>query len=523
LAAVGQNARLIGGETKGGLTGANWSDGSSSIVAPPTKKNHGDALIAHRKTLEMAATSSSPRNPGAILAIILVSYLMIILDVSIVITGLPRIRDELGFSPSALGWIQSIYTLAFGGFLLLGARAGDVLGRRRTFHIGLAIFTIASVAIGVAQTPSWMISARGVQGLGAAILAPSTLALLSASFPEGPERMRATAWYGSTAGIGASVGLVLGGILADTLSWRVGFFINVPIGIAMAVLGSRYIEETERHTARFDFLGAIGSTIGFGSLTYGVLNSGERGWVHPGSLAMIVAGLVVLALFVWHESRSPQPIMPLRLFASRERVGAYIARFLYLAAMVGFFFFTTQFMQGVDGFSPLLAGVGFLPMTLVNFAVAIFVPRLSQSIGNKRLLLLGVFVTFIGMSWLSRANVDVSYIIDVAFPMILIGAGQGFCFAPLTSTAIKGTEKQDAGAASGLVNVAHQMGMSFGLALLIAISTTVTIGETGAEAIAHGFSVAMATGSVLILAAFFAALALLPKDITLPRLEPAKG
>ncbi|MCR6727737.1 MFS transporter [Agrobacterium fabrum] len=471
----------------------------------------------------MTAISSGTRNSGAILAVILISYLMIILDVSIVITGLPRIRDELGFTPSALGWIQSAYTLSFGGFLLLGARAGDILGRRRTFQIGLAVFTIASVAIGLAQTASWMIAARSVQGLGAAILAPSTLALLSASFPEGPERMRATAWYGSTAGIGASIGLVLGGILADTLSWRFGFFINLPIGIAMAVLGSRYIEETERQKGHFDLLGAIGSTLGFGCLTYGVLNSGEQGWSDPVTSATVITGLVVIALFVWHESRSPQPIMPLRLFSSRERVGAYIARFLYLAAMVGFFFFTTQLMQGVEGFSPLLAGVGFLPMTLVNFAVAMFVPHLSQKLGNKRLLLLGVFVTFVGMYWLSRATGDASYLFDVAIPMILIGAGQGFCFAPLTSTAIKGTEKRDAGAASGLVNVAHQMGMSFGLAFLIAISTFATSGEAGPAAIAHGFSVAIRTGSLLILAAFVAAWLLLPNDMKSLRLDPAKA
>lgn len=460
----------------------------------------------------MSVTHTPARHSGSILAIILISYVMIILDASIVFTGLPKIRDELGFAPSELGWVQSIYTLTFGGFLLLGARAGDILGRRRTFQIGLAIFTAASVAIGMSQSAEWMVLARGIQGIGAAILAPSTLALLSTNFAEGRERTRATALYGSTAGIGASVGLVLGGILADTISWRAGFFINLPIGLAMGILGSRFIAETGRAPGRFDLWGAIGSTLGVGTLTYGVVLAGERGEPDQAALVSILIGLVLIAIFVWHEARIAQPIMPLRLFASRERVGAYLARLLYLGAMVGFFFFGTQVMQEMEGFSALQAGLGFLPMTLVNFAVAMSVPRLTARIGNARLMLLGIAVTFAGMFWLSQVQAGSGYFTGIALPMMLIGAGQGFCFGPLTVSGIAGTAPADAGAAAGVVNTAHQMGMTFGLGLLTAVASFATRGlPAGPEHVARAAEAAFTAGSVLIALAFLAAFVLIPR------------
>ncbi|QEW18555.1 Spectinomycin tetracycline efflux pump [Marinibacterium anthonyi] len=456
-------------------------------------------------------TSEPTRHPRAILAIILVSYLMIILDVSIVITGLPLIQKDLGFSQAQLSWVQSIYTLAFGGFLLLGARAGDILGRRKTFQAGLVIFTVASLFIGIAQSAAWMIAARGVQGFGAAILAPSTLALLSYSFPEGRERTRATAWYGSAAGIGAACGLVLGGVLAQTLSWRVGFFINLPVGVGMIVLGARYVEETAPTPGRFDLPGAMLSTLGFGALIWGVLETAERGWEYTPALWAIGIGFAVIAAFVAHETRAAQPIMPLRLFDSRERVGAYMARFLYLAAMVGFFFFSTQFMQDVDGFTPLQAGLGFLPMTLVNFLVATRVPDLTDRMGNRALMLLGIAVTAFGMGWLAQAEAGGGYVVNIALPMALIGAGQGFCFGPLTASGIAGTRKEDAGAASGLVNVAHQMGMSFGLALLVAAGAMF-----GGESFADSYHAAMTTGAVLLALSYLSVWTLIPARAKAP-------
>lgn len=395
--------------------------------------------------------------------------------------------------------MQSIYTLCFGGLLLLGARAGDVLGRQRMFRLGLAIFTLASLAIAASQSAGWLIAARAVQGVGAAILAPSTLALLSSSFPEGPARQRATGWYGAMAGIGASLGLVLGGILADWLSWRVGFLINLPVGLALWATASRHLRETERQPGKLDLLGALLSTIGFGALIWGVVETAETGWGDLVTLGAILGGLMVIGLFTLHEARAPQPIMPLRLFADRERLGAYLARFLFLGAMVTFFFFTTQYLQGVLGFSALGAGLGFLPMTLVNFAVALAGPRLAARISPARQLVLGLVLIFIGMAWLSRAGLDGDYLSSVAVPMVLIGAGQGFCFGPLTASGMARTTGHDAGAASGVVNVAHQLGSAFGLGLMAALAAAAEIGLSGRPAIVAGVQTALTGGSVLLL------------------------
>jgi EmrB/QacA subfamily drug resistance transporter len=314
--------------------------------------------------------------------IILLSYLMIVLDISIVITALPKMHQALGFSATGLSWVQNAYTLALGGLLLLGARAGDILGRRRMFVVGLGLFTVASLAVGLAPSAAWLLAARAVQGVGAAILAPSTLALLTASFPEGHERTRAVAYYGAVAGVGASLGLVVGGVLTSWLSWRVGFFINVPIGIAMMLVAPRYLPETERRAGRFDLPGALSSTVGMTALVYGIVRSADAGWSDPLTSAALAVGALLLALLVLNERRAPQPIMPLRLFASRERAGAYGGRILYLGAMLGFWFFLTQYLQGVYGYSPLAAGVAFLPMTLANFAVALAVPQLTRRLGK---------------------------------------------------------------------------------------------------------------------------------------------
>lgn len=256
----------------------------------------------------------------------------------------------------------------------------------RLFVAGLALFTAASLAIGLAQSAAWLIAARAVQGVGAAILAPSSLALLSTNIREGPARTRAVSYYAATAGVGASIGLVLGGVLADWISWRVGFFINVPIGIVLIAATRRRIAETELHAGAFDLAGALSSTVGMTALVYGIVHSAGTGWRDGVTLATLAAGIVLLALFVRIEARARQPIMPLRLFASRERSAAYAARLLFLGAMVGFWFFTTQFLQGVLGNRPSEAGLAFLPTTLPNFAAALAVPMLTRRLGNGRLL-----------------------------------------------------------------------------------------------------------------------------------------
>ena len=435
----------------------------------------------------------------AVLSIVLVSYLMIVLDISIVITGLPKIQADLHFSHTGLSWVQTAYTLAFGGLLLLGARAGDILGRRRMFIAGLALFTAASVAIGVAQSAAWLIIARAVQGVGAATLAPSTLAILSANFPEGRERTRAVGYYGATAGIGATIGLVLGGIFAGWLSWRVGFFINLPIGIALMFGAQRYLKETELHAGQFDLAGALSSTLGMSDLVYGLIRSTSAGWSDPLTIASLATGVLLLAFLVFNESRVKQPIMPLRLFASRERSGAYAARLFFLGGMLGFWFFTTQFLQGVLGFSPFEAGLAFLPTTLPNFAAAMAVPKLTHRIGNGRVLAVGLTVALIGMAWLSRVSTDSSFFIGVALPMVLIGVGQGLTLSPLTVAGIAGVEAKDAGAASGLVNVAHQLGGSLGLSVLVVVFAAAGSGTLDAkELLTQRVAAAFTAGTIML-------------------------
>ena len=436
---------------------------------------------------------------NALLAIICISYFMVILDNSIIFTGLPQIETTMHFSPSALAWVTNAYVLVFGGFLLLGARAGDLLGRRRMFIIGLLLFGIASVLVGIAPFSGWLIAARAIQGLGAAILAPSSLALLTEHFEEGHERARAVAAYSAVAGIGASAGLVIGGFLADVISWRAGFFLNVPIAAVMIVAALRVISVSPTHKGRFDLIGAMTATSGMTALVFGIINAAESSWVNPVTIGSLVLGIVLLVVFVFNEARAKQPIMPLRLFASSERVGAYLTRLLYLGAMMGFFFFTTQYMQGILHFSPLLAGFGFLPMSAINFAVALLVTRYIRRFGLATVLIAGVVFTLGGMAWLSQVGGTSNYWLSVALPMVLIGIGQGLAFAPMTSAGLAGVRGTDAGAASGVINTFHQVGSALGLSILVAIgSAVVPASETGAVALLGRINAALVGSSSLL-------------------------
>ncbi len=478
---------------------------SSSVLnpAPPRRAAAGPS----------PGTSSSTPSP-LVLAIILTSQLMIVLDASVVITALPSIRDAFHFSAAGLSWVQNAYTLAFGGLLLFGARVGDILGRRRVYMAGIAAFTLASLLGGLAPNGPLLLTARAVQGVAAAIAAPSTLALLMMSFREPRERVRAISLYAAASSGGASVGVVLGGLLTDLLSWRWGLFINVPIGIALVLLAPRHLPETERNPGRFDLAGAISSTLGMTALVYGFVRAGSASWTDRETLASFAAALVLLAGFVLRELRAEQPILPLRLFASWERSGAYVARLFTVGGMFAFFFFQTQFLQGVLGYSPLKAGFAFLPMTAVLFATSRMVPRFAGRLGSARLLVLGLLIALGGMVWSRELSADTQYFPQVALPMILLGIGMGMAFVPLTSSGIAGVRQEDSGAASGLVNAFHQVGGSVGLAVLVTVFGTVSRNAANhpaagvAPALAAKQNLAHAISAVQTGAAIFLAVAL---------------
>jgi EmrB/QacA subfamily drug resistance transporter len=449
----------------------------------------------------------------AILIIVLLSYFMIILDVSIVYTGLTHMREDLGFSITGLSWVQNAYTLTFGGLLLLGARAGDILGRRKMFIIGLTVFTIASLMVGVGPSDWFVIAARALQGIGAAILAPSTLSLITSTFPEGHERLRAVSLYAAVAGIGASLGLVIGGVLADLVSWRAGFLINIPIGAVMIILAVRYLVQPKPVAGTFDLIGAVTSTLGMGALIFGIVDSTDVGWTAPSTLLSVIGGAVLLAIFVFNEWRAKQPVMPLRLFASPYRSGAYAIRFLFLGAMAGFFYFTSQLLQDVYGWTPLQAGLGYLPMTVVNFVAAMAAPALGRRFNATAILGAGVLSTLGGLYWLSLVQPGDPYVTFVALPMVLIGLGQGLAFAPMTSFGINGLPADDSGAASGFLNTAHQLGLCVGLATLVALGANV-VAPTAVAVAAAQFHVALTGSSVLVaLAAVVIATVILPAEI----------
>jgi EmrB/QacA subfamily drug resistance transporter len=456
------------------------------------------------------------QNPAMVLAIILGCYLMVVLDASVVITALPDIRTDLGFSSASLSWVQNIYALAFGGLLLLGARMGDLLGRRQVFIGGITLFTVASMLGGLAQSETWLLAARALQGVGAAIAAPSTLALLTISFPEGNERTRAIALYSAVASAGASIGLVLGGLLTSWISWRWSLFINVPIGAVLVALAPAYLPETERQRGEFDIGGAATSTLGMSALVYGLVRAAETSWGDAVALGSFAVAALMLAAFVRIERRARQPITPLRLFASRERVAAYGARLLMVGAMFGMFFYLTQFLQGAEGYSALKAGLAFLPVTLTIFAMVKVVPRLLGRIGAERTLVGGLVLALAGLLWLSRITTTTDYWLGIALPMLLIGGGMGLAFTPLTQAAIAGVEDRDAGAASGLVNVFQQLGSTLGIGLLVTVFAAASEGS-GAKSLTEGVPSTIAVSAGLIALALAVVLAVMRPSLWVSR------
>jgi EmrB/QacA subfamily drug resistance transporter len=409
---------------------------------------------------------------GVALAIMLGAQLMIILDATVVNIALPHIQSGLHFSATSLSWVLNGYTLTFGGLLLLGGRAGDILGRRRMFLAGIVIFTVASLAGGLAPSAGVLLAARAVQGVGGALASPAVLALVVSGFPEGRERTRALAIYAGVVTGGGSLGLVLGGVITQWLDWRWVLFINVPIGIAVVAATPLFVAETPRQPGRFDLAGAVTSTAGVAALVYGFIRAASDGWGDRTGLAAFAVAAVLLTAFLRTETRAPQPITPLRLFADVSRSGSFVARLLLVGGMFGMFFFLTQFLQDVLGFTPLRAGLAFLPMTLLLFAVSRGVPRLMPVFGPWRLMIAGMLPVVAGMALLSRVSPATSYWTGVLPPMVLLGAGMGVVFVPLTTASLAGVRPQDSGAASSMVNVMQQLGGSLGLAVLVAVFGT---------------------------------------------------
>ncbi len=450
--------------------------------------------------------------PGIALAVIVACQLLVVLDGTIVNIALPSIQDDLHFSATGRSWVVTTYTLAFGGLLLLGGRLGDVLGRRRLFVAGVAIFTVASLAGGLADTAWLLLTARGAQGVGAALAAPGTLSLIITNFPGETERGKAMGYFSAVAGSGMVVGLILGGLLTTGASWRWVMFINVPIGIAIAVLAPLYVAEPPRRSGRFDVLGALTSAIGMASLAYGFIRVGEKDWQDGPALAALAVGAVMLAAFVVIESRAGQPIMPLRLLADRNRASAYLAMLLLPATMFSLFFFLTQHFQEVLGYSALEAGLAFLPMAVLQFAAARSAPTLLPRFGPKPLVLVGGVAIVAGMAWLTRLSADSGYLTMLVGPSVLVGAGVGLCFMPLNMAIMTSVPPQDAGSASGLLQSLQQVGVSIGLAVMVTVFGTAvrdaspasgaSSAERAHQVLAHGIASAFGTGLVIAVLAF---------------------
>jgi EmrB/QacA subfamily drug resistance transporter len=451
----------------------------------------------------VSPAAAAARHKSLILALCCLAQFMVILDVSIVNVALPSIRGDLAFSATGLQWVVNAYTLAFGGFLLLGGRAADLIGRREVFVGGLLLFALASLAGGVAQTGGQLVAARAAQGLGGAIVAPATLSILTTTFTEGAERNKALGLWGAMGGVGGATGALLGGILTQTLSWRWILLINVPIGIVVALAGLRVITRGRRDATsarHFDLSGALTVTAGLVVLTYGIVETDVHGWASSRTLITVAIGLALLATFLLIEGRiASAPLVPLRIFRARPVTGANLAVFCMGAAAFSLWYFLSLYLQEVLGFDPIEAGLAFLPMTGAIIATSQLAGRLTGRLGPGKVLTVGLTLLGLGMLGLSRVSADGSFLGDVLGPSVVAAAGIGFSFVPVTIAATTGVPRHEAGLASGLVNTSRQVGGSIGLALLATVATqrTESVGGTVARAVAltDGFQRAFLAGA----------------------------
>ncbi|KJS57632.1 MFS transporter [Streptomyces rubellomurinus] len=422
------------------------------------------------------------RGKGITLAVIAATQLMVVLDATIVNIALPHIKDALNFSTTNLSWVINAYTLTFGGLLLLGGRVGDILGRRRMFILGTLLFGLASLLGGFAQDSNLLLAARALQGIGGAICSPTAFALIATNFEEGPERNKAFGVFSAVAGSGAAIGLLAGGVLTEYLNWRWVFFVNVPIAILIAIAAPRYITESERQDGKFDLPGALTSTLGLVGLVYGFIRAASDGWSDPITLGSFAAGAVLMAAFIVVEKRTAQPITPLHLFADRNRTGGLVMMLCIAAAMFGIFFYVVLFVQGPLNYSPVRAGVAFLPISVAIITAAQLASRFQTTWGPKPFMAGGALLVTIGLSWLTQMNKDSGYLDGVLGPTVVFGLGMGMIFVPVMLLSVAGVPGEETGAASGLLNSMQQIGGSLGLSILTTVFAHYAKAEGQAQA-----------------------------------------
>jgi EmrB/QacA subfamily drug resistance transporter len=465
-------------------------------------------------------------HPNLALAVIASAQLMVVLDATIVNIALPAIKVALGFSATGLSWVLNAYTLVFGGLLLLGGRAGDLFGRRRMFIIGVLIFAGASLLGGFAWNEGVLLACRALQGVGGAIASPTALALVTTTFPEGPARNKAFGVYAAVSGAGAALGLILGGVLVEWLSWRWVLFVNAPIGIALAIATPMVIGKSERGTGRFALPDALTSTFGMAALVYGFINAADptHGWTDPTTIVSFAIAAVLLLSFVIIEARSKQPLLPLRLFKSRTRDGAYLVMLITGAAVFAMFYFLTQYVQTVIGFSALKAGFAFLPVSITIVIVAQITSRLIAKVEPRLLISSGAVFGAAGLYLLSSLTVRSTYVADVLPSLLLIATGMGLIFVPITLAAVAGVDRRDTGVASAMLNVGQQVGGTIGLSALVTIfghaagSTAERLHQNPYAPIpfTHGADAAFHAGAIFMAVAIVAALTLIkvrPEDV----------
>jgi EmrB/QacA subfamily drug resistance transporter len=453
-------------------------------------------------------------NPWLVLVLVCLAQFMVVLDATIVNVALPSIQADLGMSESGLQWVVNAYALLFGGFLLLGGRAGDLIGRKRIFLVGLVVFTSASLLCALATGEKWLILSRGLQGLGAALVSPAALSIVTTTFREGAERTKALGVWAAIAVGGGAVGLVLGGLLVETLSWPWIFFVNVPVGIAAFLVSLRFVPESkdEHMHKSFDLAGAVSVTGGLIALVYGIVRSAESGWGSGEVLGFLALSAVLLVAFVLIERRSAEPLVRLSIFSVRTVRGANAAMFVVAAGLFAMFFFNTLYVQRVLGFSPLEAGFAFVPFTAGVIVGAGLSQKLVPALGAREVPLIGAAVGALGLLTFLRLTPDSSYATDLLPGILLTSVGMGLVFVPITLIATSGVPVDDAGLASGLFNTAQQIGGALGLALLSTLATNKTDDELAsfgttqpseaqrAEALVSGFHVTWLASAILLAA-----------------------